>query len=1487
VDKKKSLVPATRRLVEFLRDLALMKDKVIRDIGSYEEVLFFNDLPNELKRNLFVEASDGEILLTVPQVKTTPAPPPPQALVPFVKVEEVSNSQSSEPPFLVSAPQGVRESNAALQWVEEWKKWAESDRLLEPQRRWHRALGRFQRRLDVQSDEYEVVVGIGLMSVMARNFITRHPLLTLSVLIQADPINGELKVLLQPEVSARITDRRLLDGCDFFDPKRQSNWYQRVREWEPKPLAAEAPELLREWLKGISRAFEFDESWKPTERVDDSLRLVWAPCIILRQRDRSNLVHYYERMIESLEPEGSEAPLGLAQLIAAIEADERLKWLEEEDAISPLALGEAPLFPLPANPEQMEIIKTLSRDSGVVVQGPPGTGKTHTIANLVSTLLAQGQRVLVTSQKPQALRVLRDKMPVDIQALCISMTDVARGGSKELNESVTSLSDKFNSFSRETHERNVSGLRERRDQIRTQIAELKEKIRLSREVELVVHPQVAPGYFGKLSEIAYLVSENRERFGWFPFPLSSGAPLSPPISSAERQELLELLQRETPRRAARSRQALPSMEEVPSPAVIEELIAKETHAMEVASSGRTSWSSAFEKLPREVRSTVSSYYDEVKRLLAKLDFFRDQDWVSRATKDAFDQANLRLWRQIASDLSVMSEIQMQISKLGLNQVKCPELSVGGENGIAARLEQISELRARLAGGKTIKKGIVRSGVQRKVDDFLRECEVNGLPIKSLESVDYLITHLTAEKQTRQVIERLKDVGIQLPGQTRLVPLVHELTEIHENVTNLVRIGELFEMSSSLMLARGVSIRPQNSAELTEAIVGLESCELIDELQEIQLGLKKMQEKLGVLAKKPSSAPELVELERALGKRDVQKYIFEFSQLADSYSEQEEQRRCDFLYGRIRDAHGPLAELLRSSRSESFWSNRLATLEEAWSWAAAMRFLDGVDDSTSESELQDKLRAAISDLGDTTAKLAAELGWGKCLLSMTAEQERALRTYQSNISSKGKGQGKWASRYARAARQAMTEAREAVPAWIMPLNEVLETIPPDQNSFDVVIVDEASQAGIDALFLLWLAPRIIVVGDERQCAPASIIRGGMQQIYDRLDEFLSDVPEYLRLEFTPKSNLFSLLATRFGSVIRLREHFRCMPEIIGWSSTQFYSDAPLIPLRQFGSDRLVPLRTTRVGGAFTDGSSSTLVNKVEALEIVQTLQQCLVDPRYNGKTFGIIVLQSSSQARLIDELVSQAVSPEELTNRRIRVGTAPDFQGDERNVIFLSMVVAEGEKITSMTQRDWQRRFNVAATRAEDQMWLFHSVSLSALREQDLRKSLLSYVMNPPQVFGGVEHWDLDWNSERRAPFGSKFEQRVFLKIRDRGYFVKPQFEVNGRFIDLVVSGAKGQLAVECDGDYWHSRPEDQMADIDRQVELERAGWRFVRIRESAFNRDPEGALTPLWSELERRGIRPGDLRDVDAEVSTDWRPTSLISEDGLDGIEDVETSSLN
>ena len=48
---------------------------------------------------------------------------------------------------------------------------------------------------------------------------------------------------------------------------------------------------------------------------------------------------------------------------------------------------------------------------GALLVGPPGTGKSHTIVNILCSLLAEGKRVLVTAQTDKALESLLDNIP--------------------------------------------------------------------------------------------------------------------------------------------------------------------------------------------------------------------------------------------------------------------------------------------------------------------------------------------------------------------------------------------------------------------------------------------------------------------------------------------------------------------------------------------------------------------------------------------------------------------------------------------------------------------------------------------------------------------------------------------------------------------------------------------------------------------------------------------------------------------------------------------------------------------------------------------------------------------------------------------------------------------------------------------------------------------------------------------------------------------
>jgi very-short-patch-repair endonuclease len=214
-----------------------------------------------------------------------------------------------------------------------------------------------------------------------------------------------------------------------------------------------------------------------------------------------------------------------------------------------------------------------------------------------------------------------------------------------------------------------------------------------------------------------------------------------------------------------------------------------------------------------------------------------------------------------------------------------------------------------------------------------------------------------------------------------------------------------------------------------------------------------------------------------------------------------------------------------------------------------------------------------------------------------------------------------------------------------------------------------------------------------------------------------------------------------------------------------------------------------------------------------------------------------------------------------------------------MVAATNERIGPLTRPADERRFNVAASRSRDQMYLFHSVTCDDLSASCLRRRLLEFFENSrPQEIAGINRDEL----ERRAsqdnrsvvrpptPFESWFEVDVGLELARRGFNVIPQYEIAAKRIDLVIEGGNARLAVECDGDEWHGADRYEQ-DMQRQRQLERCGWEFSRIRESAFYSNKESALQGLWRVLEERESLPGsppfddkdefheDERDYDEE----------------------------
>jgi len=201
-------------------------------------------------------------------------------------------------------------------------------------------------------------------------------------------------------------------------------------------------------------------------------------------------------------------------------------------------------------------------------------------------------------------------------------------------------------------------------------------------------------------------------------------------------------------------------------------------------------------------------------------------------------------------------------------------------------------------------------------------------------------------------------------------------------------------------------------------------------------------------------------------------------------------------------------------------------------------------------------------------------------------------------------------------------------------------------------------------------------------------------------------------------------------------------------------------------------------------------------------------------------------------------------------------------MFLSMVSGPNEVGAPLSRDAFRQRFNVAASRARDRMYLVRSVGLDHLSKADqLRRSLIMHFATP-YVQDEVRVGDL------RSLCESPFEREVYDELSQRGFWVTPQVKVGQYRIDFVVEGRNdARLAVECDGDKYHGA--DKWAeDMQRQRTLERAGWVFWRCFGSAFYRNRKEVVEDLLAVLAERGIEPIGAEGAPRSVHVEHRVVS-------------------
>ncbi|MDZ5458791.1 AAA domain-containing protein [Azohydromonas lata] len=1346
-----------------------------------------------------------------------------------------------------------------------WLAWAEAEAPRRLSMQLYGELFALMHQLQAQQTgkPVELVWGLGVATWRLRweseDFTFRYPLLTQAVELSLDAATLALEVrprTTAPRLELDALIACLVPGACELEQTGRDWLAQHAQEVPPSPFHMPALQPLLRRIAGSldsqGRFLDVLASGAPVPNAGAHLVVTDAWALFARPQSYNFLVDDLRRLRLGLEA-AQTLPGGPAALVtppddapAEVQAV-RFRGLSSRGEGEGTSDGDGPArelyFPLPYNQEQVTIVQRLERSDGVTVQGPPGTGKTHTIANIICHYLATGRRVLVTSRGEPALQVLQAKIPAEVRPLTVALLSSDREGLRQFQGAIEAIQHRVSQLDPLQAQRRIATAHEA---IALAHAELS---RLDRRVDDIARAQLASvdldGTPLRAQQLAELVRDGQARFAWFDDELPAGAPPAP-LTEDEAREL-----REARRRLGEDLRCLaeppPSSATLPAPDVLAPLHQALQRLRRIEG-----------ELARGALPALQGEINEARALLAAVEAALEP---AQALEHA-DQAWAQALRRQLSEPGFEAERQALQSLL----VEVPRLAAARGDFLQRPVDMPQEALACVRTREAVERA-ARTG---KAFNWLPFGEADARRHVAAMRVD------GREPATRQDwLHVARFLALQMELQSLLVRwqrLAPELglPELHQGAGALRKLERLALIAGlALRLSLEVDAElPRRAAVLLSAnplpAPGSGAVATVEHLQRLQkilrrhvlhealAGAPRRQQALllNLTAGGPLGAQWQELIGQWLGRTDVESDAFCAREAALRAETQrlaalQPALECVRVAAQRLAAAGAarLAQRLRSEPAEGAAHDAVLPTDwrAAWTWArarAALQTLEGRGELTRLWARRAELEQGLSKLYEDVVARAA---WLATRMNASPKVLSALAGYANALHRIGQGTGPNAARYRRDAQAAMLDAAPAVPCWIMSHARVSESMPADIGAFDLVIVDEASQSDLWALPAIARGKKILVVGDHKQVSP----EGGFissARINDLRQRFLADQP--FAAAMTPEKSLYDLAAQVFaGQQVMLREHFRCVAPIIEYANRNFY-DHGVLPLR-------VPRAAERIDPPLVDlfveegRRDHRDRNDAEAQAIADEIAALLADERLAGRTLGVVSLLGLEQARHIDAVVRARFDAAELLRRQFACGDARTFQGSERDVMFLSLVV-DARQCRALAGNGADQRFNVAASRARDRMVLVRSVRMDELSEKDLRRTLLAHFENPLPG-GGHGHED---GRPLRALCESGFEREVFDALVQRGYRVRPQVRAGAYRIDMVVEGAHdARLAVECDGDAFHG-PERWQQDVARQRVLERAGWVFWRCFASTWTLHREEVLAELLARLAELDIAP-------------------------------------
>lgn len=367
----------------------------------------------------------------------------------------------------------------------------------------------------------------------------------------------------------------------------------------------------------------------------------------------------------------------------------------------------------------------------------------------------------------------------------------------------------------------------------------------------------------------------------------------------------------------------------------------------------------------------------------------------------------------------------------------------------------------------------------------------------------------------------------------------------------------------------------------------------------------------------------------------------------------------------------------------------------------------------------------------------------------------------------------------------------LPIWITTTDDIHRVLPLKPGIFDLVIIDEATQCDLaSALPILYRGNRAFITGDPQQLRHLSFLskeRLDSLAVKNQLPSHAREQYDFRRVSFLDRALAIS---ARSGSLNFLDEHFRSVPPLIAFSNKHFYNDN-LHCMREVETlareKRDVAFVTnSRQGVRNKDG-----VNESEIICALSYLRKVLMSSQ-DGSPVSIGFLSpfraqvDAFQERLQKEL-SPSLQQRLLHQHQLIAGTAHSFQGAERDIMLISLVIDASSPSAARRFLERPDVFNVSITRARHQIQLITSLAPAELPAGSL---LRQYLLHAASQTSAIERPSN--NSEHVPPdLISQFESRGWQKLAVGGEVAGMPtdllFRKNGRLVAVDLVGTPDQL----------------------------------------------------------------------------------------------------